>query len=136
MNLVKKVYFDIRPSKIHGVGVFAIENIPKGTLVFKYSHIHPDTIINYPISKLITNGVTLSQIKVMKRWFAHTKDYIQIPKSFDPYTVHIVSLVNHNKNNNLVYKNGKYYAKTNIKKNTELTLDYTHKNYAAESIDF
>ena len=31
------VYTRIKPSNIHGVGVFAISDIPKGTYVFEYA---------------------------------------------------------------------------------------------------
>jgi SET domain-containing protein len=135
MNIIKNMNFDIKPSKIHGVGVFAIKNISKGTIVFKYPYTQLKDIIIIPINKLIVNGISLSQIRVLKKWFAHTKTHIQIPKEFDPYTIHIVSLINHNIKPNVVYKNGIYYAKTNIKKNTEITIDYTHNNYS-EGIDF
>ena len=128
--LLKHVIYDIRPSDIHGVGLFATQNIDKGTIIFQYPHTRTTDVKMISIKYLLSHGVAVNTIKVLQKWYAHTDTHIQIPNQFDPYSLHIVSLVNHNDNPNLFYKNGKYYAKKNIRANSELTLDYTHNNYS------
>jgi len=47
-NLNNEVYATLRPSKIHGIGVFAIRNIPKGT---KITTVYTQNLMEaYPIA--------------------------------------------------------------------------------------
>lgn len=133
VNKIRKHIFDIRPSKIHGVGLFTVIPVAKDSIVFECQTEIKDNIF-FPIHYLRTHGITNEQIKILQKWYAHTTTHIQIPKNFNPYALHIVSLMNHSPRSTLYYTNGKYYAKRNLKKNTELTLDYSHKNY--HPIDF
>lgn len=114
--------FDIKPSKIHGVGVFAATNIPKGTIVFRYNEATP----TIPIA---INSIPRDIARVMLKWYAHTKTHINVPK-FCPDTVHVVSLVNHSKRPNLYYNNGTYYTRRAIRKGTEFTLNYYENGYS------
>jgi hypothetical protein len=125
---IKTVLYDIKPSEIHGVGLYSNQPILKGSVVFDYKHLTTSDVVFIPINKL-RQRVNESVIRVLKKWYSHTETHIQIPKNFDPYCFHIVSLVNHSTKPTLEYKNGKYYAKKNLKKDTELTLDYSINNY-------
>jgi hypothetical protein len=132
---IKTMLYDVKPSKIHGVGLFSTQVIRKGTVVFDYKYIEGDQVVFIAIKLLLDRGVPTSIIRVLKKWYAHTKTHIQLPKDFDPFTLHVVSLVNHSTRPNLEYSHGKYYAKTNIKGGTELTLNYSLGNYSP-FIDF
>ena len=131
LTLLKKVVYDIRPSKIHGVGLFANVNIPNKSIVFKYSCTDPKDVQKVRITDIKKNNKNL--LNVLLKWYAHDDDYIEIPKSFDPYTIHIASLINHSDHPNLVYKNGIYRAIHNIKRNTEFTINYNDNHYSHET---
>lgn len=45
LNKLEKIYCKLAPSKIHGIGVFAIKTIPKGTNPFKDSYMAQDSIL-------------------------------------------------------------------------------------------
>ena len=119
-----KVY--VAPSKIHGVGIFAIDNINKGDLIFEYSNKNTNKL-----SKKILNKIDISknQQDVLSRMYYADKEAIYIKYDQD---IHWVNFMNHSKNPNMIYGLNKYFAKRNIKANEELTLDFTAKQYHPE----
>lgn len=49
-NLNKTVWCTLAPSKIHGVGVFAIRDIPKGTIITDHTNETLDNIVTYELT--------------------------------------------------------------------------------------
>lgn len=123
-----KVY--VAPSKINGVGLFAIDDIKKGEIV--YTHLDNIKAIACPIKELVKDGVSENQLKVFKRVFFANESIIQLKtKGLD-----FVDLMNHNANSNMEweYKNKTsfYKAKRDIKADEEVTLDFLENNYHSQ----
>lgn len=131
-NLKNDIYCRIKRSKVHGVGVFAIKDIPKGINPFKnlvdenkkeYIDIHKNKIKN--LSK---------DVKKM------LDDYLGINED-NTYSIPIDGInkmdisffMNHSNNPNISIENSKdtekyviFYAKRNIKKGEELLINYNN----------
>lgn len=127
LNLLKNTYCRLKGSKIEGVGVFAIRNIPKGKNPFLGS-------INQPWYKF--NIKDLNK-KLDKEVLKLIDDFCVIEKNGEVYIpktglngIDISFFVNNSKNPNLKIKeNGKdealtFITKRIIKKGEELTVTY------------
>jgi SET domain-containing protein len=112
-------YARLKPSKIHGVGLFAIRDIKKGTDIFP----EVEDIIIW-IDKAKTKSVA-GQCKQLYRDYCVLKDNkYACPVSFNLITPSWY--INHSSRPNLYLDNQyRVYASNNIKKGQELTLDYT-----------
>jgi SET domain-containing protein len=113
------VYARLAPSKLHGVGVFAIRNIRKGIEIFpgvddKIVWVDPAKIKNLPAA-----------IRRLYEDFGIYKDgKIGCPTNFN--LLNASCYINHSDLPNLRLDNNyRAYAARNIKKGEELTLDYT-----------
>jgi SET domain-containing protein len=112
------VYTRLKPSKIHGVGVFAIRDIPKGRYVF--------TDDDEPIVWIEKQSIE-SLPEELKQFY---KDFAIIkggkygcPKSFDALTT--AWYLNHSDIPNVaVDKEYRFYALRDIKAGEELTTNY------------
>ena len=114
-----KVFTRLAPSKIHGVGVFAIGNIKKGVYIFygddeKLIWIHRSKLRNLP-----------RPLKRLYDDFCVVKgDQYVCPKNFNQLTV--AWYLNNSDNPNVaIDKNYNFYALRNIQKGEELTTDYS-----------
>lgn len=133
---LKKIYYHIAPSKINGVGLIAFRSIPKNTLLFKATN---ENIKYYKFKELRKKNIPLSVIKVIKKYYAHDKNGIEIPDNFFSNThFTIVSYINHSNNSNVYFNfdTMSYYTKIRIKKNEELTINYSENDYCSDCIDF
>jgi uncharacterized protein len=112
------VYTRLRPSKIHGVGVFAIKNIPKGTYVFA----DDDESIVWVEKKRIKN--LPKAVRDLYDDFCIIKgNRYGCPRNFDSLTP--AWYLNHSSNPNVAAdKRVKFYALRDIKRGEELTVDY------------
>jgi uncharacterized protein len=111
------VYTRLRPSRIHGLGVFAIRDIPKGTYIFS-----DDESIVWVDKK---NVETLPKaLKDVYEDFAVIKgDKYGCPESFDKLTTSWY--LNHSDQPNVAADDDyKFYALRDIKTGEELTVDY------------
>jgi SET domain-containing protein len=118
------VYTRIKPSKIHGVGVFAIRDIKKETYIFPGDD---DELVW--IKKNALKGV----VRNVKRLY---EDFCVIqekgktygcPKNFNKMT--IAWYLNHSKKPNVgCDKNYNFFALRKIKSGEELTADYDTYN--------
>lgn len=116
------VYARIQPSKLHGVGVFAIRDIPKGTKLF------PDDNADLVWRK--RDALKLDdlpkEIRNLYDQFCLIKDKGKTygcPKSFNLMT--IAWYLNHSKEPNVgCDKNYRFFALKSIRKGEELTADY------------
>jgi uncharacterized protein len=114
-----KVYTRLAPSKIHGIGVYAIRSIRKGTYIF-FGDDEEIIWINKSELKNLSK-----EIKKFYEDFCVKKDYSYgCPKNFNNLT--ISWYLNHSDHPNVnCDKNYNFFAKRNIKKGEELTTDYT-----------
>ena len=128
---LKNIWIQLGPSKIHGLGIIAIRDIPKDTTIFHFAN---DSIVEYSYDYLLKNGVDKETIKIMKKYYAHNDKTIQLPYKINP--MHYVHYINHNLKPNVYYYNGNYITRRNVKKNEELTISYLENNYCPDCIDF
>jgi SET domain-containing protein len=125
-DLEKNIYCRIRPSKIEGIGVFAIRYIPKNTKIFKTIRKTKFTGID---PKLVFSNPRIDEaVKQMVRdFFVVWKGKLYLP-NFSLNEIDISFFINYSKKPNVVDKNGEeFFALKGIKKGEELTVDY--RNY-------
>lgn len=136
INQYENIFFQIGPSKIHGIGLIAIVDIPKNTLVLENST-SENKYINY--SELKKRNINIDTINTIKKYFAHDSNGIELPETFNKYNMKLISYINHSTNNNVNHKftdgSTKYYCNKNIKKGEELTVNYLN-NYCSSCVDF
>ncbi len=152
-NLRKEVLCKIGPSEIHGVGVFAIKDIPKGTELFKTSNesmgerrVSGDDIIDLSEEELVNlddGVVTMIKSNFVK---SHLGSY-SLPEG-GPNELFWGYFLNHSSMPNLSFKTDeedkqgfvKFVSNRDIKKGEELTEDYGYlsknKNFLTEQFKF
>ena len=125
------VYARIRPSKIHGVGVFAIRDIPKGTKIFP----EDDTELTWMKRSALKLDELPKEIRLLYDQFCLIKDKGETygcPKSFNLMTV--AWYLNHSKIPNVgCGKDYIFFALRDIREEEELTADYHCYNEFADS---
>ena len=114
------VYVRLKPSKIHGVGVFAIRNIKKGTDLFPYGY--REKILW--IDKKQISGLR-GEVRELYDYLAISMgDKLGLPVNFSQ--IIIPWYMNHSfKPNAFVDQDYRAIAARNIKKGEEITLNYT-----------
>ena len=113
----------IAPSKIHGIGIFAAQNIKKNTPLFYYNN---ENALPIEIKQLIEIGIKKSVIKILKRLYHARNGYIFLKPKQD---LTWVNLINHSLNPNVIHKDSYYISIKNIKTHEELTINYLkHRN--------
>ena len=131
-NLKNDTYCRLKPSSVHGIGVFAIRDIPKGVNPFKLTN---DKCVNYnasTINKAEYNTLPKPVKKLLNDFIHPNKD-----GSFDvPYlgfnSIDLSFYMNHCENNNIdvdsTCKCTYYRFITNkiIKSGEELFINYKH----------
>lgn len=127
-NLEECIYCRLKPSKIHGIGVFAIKDIPPNTNPFRHTY---NKSCKYDVIILNNNDIKNVDNEVKKM----LKDFCKNGNKYDVLlnglnAIDISFYLNHSKNPNLeIYedKNCDYYAfKTMrlIQKDEELLINY------------
>ena len=117
-------YCRLRPSKIHGVGVFAVRDIRKGVNPFKTV----DKRYEYPecvhISPNELRDLPPKLAETLQAMFMLNDDGMFIP-SFGISLVYMASVINHSAAPNLVTKDRfNFVSNQDIPEGTELTVDY------------
>jgi SET domain-containing protein len=112
------VYTRLRPSKIHGVGVFAIQNIKKGTYIFPEDNDRITWVDERQLRDIPTPlGRLYKDFAIIKG-----KKY-GAPRNFDRLTT--AWYLNHSKKPNVaIDRNFRFYALLYIRAGEELTVDY------------
>ncbi len=123
LDLQKNIYCRISRSKISGVGVLAIRDIPKGENPFggvpknKYITIDADKVLRNP---KIHPGV----VRMAKDFYSIRDNKIYFPDS-SLNAINISFFMNTSKNANIGTRDGEtFFAKKKIKKGEELLVDY------------
>ena len=128
-NLLNDVYCRIKPSKKHGVGVFAIKDIPKGTNPFKVtgSECTKERILNITTDEL--KNLNPEVKKMIEDFYHKENDVYGIPyKGLN--SNNISYYMNTSKKPNIGFISKKkcsmvvFVSLKNIKKGEELLIDY------------
>lgn len=131
-DLLENVYCRIGVSKIHGVGVIAIRDIPKGInpmLENRHADFEEIPALDIFDDKLIPDSVK----KLVKDMCPQRGDVMDIPP-FSLNEIGISFYLNHSNSPNMECDDdGNFYALDNIKSGTELIVDYG--TYGAENLD-
>lgn len=119
-QLENDIYCRVAPSKIAGVGIFAIKNIPKGVNPFR----EKDTKY-IPIEEQKLEKIDPSVKDYIKELFVFSDGNYYLPEQ-GIQTLCITHFLNHSKNPNLVTNPSaeEFFAKRNILIGEELTVDY------------
>lgn len=125
----EEVYARIRPSKIHGVGVFAIRDVPKGSKIFA----EDDSELIWMKRSALKLDELPQDIRRLYEQFCLIKDKGETygcPKSFNLMTV--AWYLNHSKTPNVgCDKDYVFFALRDIRNGEELTADYhTYNEFA------
>ena len=127
LNLLKNTYCRLKPSKISGVGVFAIKDIPKGVKLF--SGQIDERWYKFKITEL--KKLDPETMAMIDDFFVIEKDgTVKIPKSA-LNGIDMSFYVNHSKKPNAKpIDNGfTFVAARDIKKGEEITANYGQYDY-------
>jgi hypothetical protein len=126
-ELLRRILTDcfcrLQPSSIHGVGVFAVRNIPKGRDPFR-------TLAKYATTGLVR--VTEDELAVLppklatlvRALFVPTADKLYVPTS-GLNVIYLSAYINHSSRPNLWTKDGaRFVTSRAIRPGEELTVDY------------
>lgn len=122
-HLKEEVYCRVKPSPIHGVGLFALRDIPKGTDPFvnslsdKYIELTMEEMdsLNPGVRKLVHDMSSLEDNK----YYVHAYGF---------NIIHPLFFINHSKKPNMVTKGLRFITTRTIKEGEELTVDYETYN--------
>lgn len=129
-NIFNDTYCRLKASKTHGVGVFAIKDIPIGVDPFKLSnnaHIKYDII---DVNETELKGLNPNVKSMLKDFMGHNDGKYSVPK-LGLNTLDITFYLNHSNKNNLAIKEHKncdyltFETKRKIKNGEELTINYS-----------
>jgi SET domain-containing protein len=119
-HLQKEVYCKLGISKVHGIGVFAIRAIPKGTNPMRTWH----KVEEVPISLEDLQGLPRGVRQELDLFCYHNKKVMHIP-SVGMNTMNMAVYLNHSKKPSVAYqKNGQLKTLRAIRTGEELLLDY------------
>jgi len=113
----KNMIFELRASKIHGVGVFAYQNIAKGVLLPLFEE------NDYRFIKTAQIVKTGLPIKLIQKYSIEFPDGYSSPKNFHRMSIGWY-LNDSAKPNAFNDEDFNFFAIRNIKKDEEITVDY------------
>lgn len=123
-KLKKQIIGAVKPSKVHGVGVFALRNINKNEEFFK----NVDKQEFLVKEKELEKNLPEYQIDYIEKIHNYEKGYSLMINNIN--LIPITSFLNHSKNPNVKWyeKNNCYKSLKFIKKDEELLIDYKIDN--------
>ncbi len=129
-HLKNNVYCRPMPSSIHGIGIFAIREIPKGVNPFIGCY----DGIDYKFSEKDLSGIHPAVRKLVEDYCVKQNGYIYINAS-GMYRYDIGYFLNHSDNPNITtYDNSRTFITTRlIKEGEEITSDYGEYDDDAKS---
>ena len=121
-HLGQEVFCRLGASPLHGVGVFAIRSIAKGSNPLKSRRKHREVLFSYEELKALPPGVR-KQVEM----FCYYDDDGVLISTMGMNTMDFAIYLNHTKTPNLrLNKDGSFEALRNIKIGEELMMDYDH----------
>lgn len=102
-------------SKIHGIGLFAYEDIAKGTKIYQPS---PDLDLSLSLDQY--NKLDRNDQKVIKHYGYLSKHDNKYYLAYDN-----IRFCNHSKKPNVALRGDEYFVARNIRKGEELLCDYS-----------
>lgn len=135
-DLIHHVYCRIQPSKVHGVGVFAIRDIPKGTSIFAgiKDHSH-EPEISVPAELIFQNNAVAPGVKQIIRDFMTVHDGRVDMLTNGLNEINISFYLNHSETPNVETGDGEtFIAQRDIKTGEELFSDY--HQYTEEDLEY
>lgn len=130
-RVLRDCYCRLQPSAIHGIGVFAVRDIPKGRNPFntlpKYANFGYVRVTEAEMDALPPK---LSQL--IQELFVPAEGTMYVP-NFGMNIIHLNSYLNHSATPNMRTRNGyDFLALRKIATGEELTVDY--RTYGAEKL--
>jgi len=110
-----KIKYFLDKSQIHGIGLFANQNIQEGNIVYVH---------NKDLDKIISQDEFERLELEEKRIFKHY-GYFNPQEGVWRLDHDDIRFCNHSENSNITLVNGKIIAKRNIKRGEELLQDYS-----------
>lgn len=126
-DLTNRIFCRIRPSKTHGVGVFAIRPIPKGTDIFSSGLPAKNTLqwLNIPSGDIFGNSHIPEGVKTMIHDFMTIHDGCVDFPSFSLNELSISFYLNHSDTPNVKTEDGDIFITTrDIETGEELFSNY------------
>ncbi len=118
-HLREEVYCRVKPSPIHGVGLFALRDIPKGTDPFVNSL--SDEYVELTQEEMDTLD---PQVRKLVHDMSSLEDDKYYVHAYGFNIIHPLFFINHSKSPNTKTKGLRYITIRKIKKGEELTVDY------------
>lgn len=131
-HLNKNIFFKLKPSKIHGIGLFAIQDIPTGTIIIN----NLQKINGIYLTKEESKQLNPEILNLCEQYFSDNKqDEFFIPTDPNYISTFYLSkyFINHTQHGNCHNQDGNIITIKPIKKNQEITLNYKlhyHKLYS------
>lgn len=120
--LENDVYVRVGPSKVHGVGLIAVRDIPKGTDPFKNLY-EPET---FPFTQDELKNVPEPVVKMVNDYFGKEDGQVYIPTTgMNP--LDLLHFINHSDNPNVqpINEGWIFVTTRDIKAGEELCSDYS-----------
>ena len=129
-RVLRDCYCRLRPSKIDGVGVFAVRNVPSGVNPFKtiakYSRPGYVRITDEELDAL-PSGVS----RLLRALFVPSEGKMHVP-TCGTNVIYLSAYLNHSTRPNMQTKDGyTFTTRRRIRRGEELTVDY--RTYGAEA---
>jgi hypothetical protein len=125
-------YCRLRPSAIHGIGVFAVRDIPRGKNPFRLlaRYARPGYVrVTRDELEALPDGL----VQMIRALFVPTDGTLYLP-TCGTNLVHLLAYLNHSAEPNLRTHDGwNFFARRRICEGEELTVDY-HSYGASESL--
>lgn len=130
-DLERNIYCRLQPSKVHGIGVFAVRDIPKGRELFKCSLDYQLTPV--PADLIFKNPKIHPAVKQLVDDVSPMHGGKLYLYRAGLNAIDISFFLNHAKKPNVATKknSGSFFAGRNIKKGEELLADYA--DYSEDS---
>lgn len=120
--LIKTCYCRLQPSPIHGVGVFAIRDIPKG--IDPMQEARTVEFDQCPVSEIMDDDSISPEIKLLVKDMCPENDGVFDVPPFSLNEIGLSFYLNHSKDANMEENDGYFFSKREIKSGEELTVDY------------
>lgn len=128
---LKQVYCRIGASKIHGVGVIAIRDIPAGIDPMKENR--EMEFEEVPVAEIRDNPNITDAVKKLVKDMCPERDGVYDVPPCNLNEIGVSFYLNHSADPNMEERDGYFFTRFEIKAGTELTVDYG--TYGKENLE-